>query len=83
MKAAVAVLVAAAALGRPACADPEAPQRCEELGDAVCRHFDEWCFTTYTLDECLALMDSELSCGDAIYVTAEYDECLAAVESAS
>lgn len=61
------------------CADPEAPQKCEDFRDRYCERQEELC-PDVTEAECRGLFDAALDCDDAVDVADTYDDCLASVE---
>jgi hypothetical protein len=62
-----------------ACANWRAPELCDDLAGAICAG----CSESLSEDECLAELDAQMPCEDAVDVSADYDECLTALDSST
>jgi len=59
------------------CANWHAPELCDDLVSEIC----SGCSETLSEEDCLSQLDEQMPCEDAVDVSADYDECLAALDS--
>ncbi|GEM_PF-4976298 len=63
-----------------ACADPDAPLRCEELVTALCANTAEHCLLAPSAERCEDEVYATMSCEDAVQVSSDFDTCLSIIE---
>jgi hypothetical protein len=63
------------------CVDPDAPEKCEVMLDAICNNVADQCGLGMSADECRSEVDAVVSCDDAVRLGEGYDSCLDLVET--
>ena len=61
------------------CANWHAPELCDDLVAEIC----SGCSETLSESECVSEIHDQMPCEDAVDVSADYDECLAALDSST
>ena len=65
-----------------ACGASEAPERCQDLVEALCANTEETCMPPMAADDCLDTVEDDVfNCEDAAGVSKDYEACLEVVET--
>lgn len=64
-----------------ACADFQAPEKCDDLANAICANVEDTCIPLMSAESCLSEFKELYDCSNAFDVSDSYEDCMDEVAS--